>query len=167
MAGTETPGKGAEAPATAGQGGDLAAILAALGLAPEAKAADAVQAIAALNSQLKDLQAKQADAQAESDLSEFGDSIANRAEVKKQLIANREGTLATLRSLKKGEPGKQTLINRANNKLPSGNGEDQADAKENARCAKIKNRAAEIAKTQHVNFQTAWNLAEAENPKEG
>jgi len=144
------------------QGADgLSAIAAALGLKPDATAAEALQAITALASQLKDLQAKAADAQAEQDLQEFGDQVANRAELKKQLISNRDGTLASLRAMK----ATKTIVNRQNNALPDG--AEQADAKEKVRSAKIHNRAVEIQKSRKISFRRAWDLAAAETPKEG
>jgi len=50
---------------------------------------------------VKDFEAKALEAQVEKDLSQHADVIANREEVKGQLLANREGTLKTLRALKK------------------------------------------------------------------
>ncbi len=160
---------GAQAPANpqgAPGAGDLSPILAALGLKPDAKAADALQAINALIKERDALKAKGAEAQAESDLAEFGDSVANREEVKKQLIANREGTLATLRSLRKpGATELKTIVNRSGNALPGGSA--QEDKSESARCARIANRAAEIQKTHNLSYRQAYDRAAAENPKEG
>ena len=106
--------------------------------------------------------------QVESDLKEFEGVIANRDEMKKQLLANRAGTVALLRSLK--APAKPALHNRKNAATPSSSELASNDA---LRTEKIKNRCAAIqldAKRsgKSVSHHTAWSQAthevDAENP---
>jgi len=163
------PAKGAETPATPQGSGEFAAVLTALGLKPGATLGDALASIANRDSSLATLQKQALETQAEADLEEFKDVIANREEVKKSLIANRDLTRKVLLAARKETPKnpQKAVVNRAGNTLPTGGAPAGDDAKEKARCARISNRAAEIATTQRLNYQTAWSRAEAEFPKEG
>lgn len=105
-------------------------------------------------------------AQVEADLDKHADVIANREDVKKQLIANRAGTLAVLAGLKKPEAKKTpgTITNRGTAKAPEGGAAADADTqKAEARAARISNRARDIrAKNPRVSLSDAYSTATAE-----
>lgn len=99
-------------------------------------------------------------AQVEADLDKHADVIANREDFKKQLIANRAGTLAVLAGLKKPEAKKApaTITNRGTAKAPEATGEGQSlYAKRDAAVQSyaIKNRC---------DFHSAWNAVRSEQP---
>jgi len=109
---------------------------------------------------IEKLEKSQLEAQVEKDLEEHQDVIENREEVKKQLLANRDGTLATLRALKpRKEKGKE-LPNRQTGKIPDG--QEQTGEAANRQAAAIRNRASQIRGEQGVTFSAAWTLAKAE-----
>jgi len=96
-------------------------------------------------------------AQVEADLDAHKDVIANRDEVKKQLLANRAGTLALLTSLK--APAKPALHNRTGKPAPAATGSDERDAAQK-QANVLKNRALEIRKgTPALSFDQAWQQA--------
>ncbi len=107
-------------------------------------------------------------AQVESDLKEFEPVIANRDEVKAQLLANRKGTLIVLRGLKKpaeAKPDPARITNRGAARTPAETpAEAEATAaKDKQRGAKIANRAAELRKlTPSLSRSAAFAKAEAE-----
>ena len=146
------------------------ATLAALGLKPGASAVEIAQAVQALTAQVQQLNAATADAQADKDLQDYSDVIGNKdqqAEIKKQLIANRAGTIVVLNSIRAGR--KTVIVNRGSNMLPDAAEDVEHDARtaaEVVRGAKIRNRANDIMKTQKVGFAVAWNRAAAEFPAE-
>jgi phage I-like protein len=109
-------------------------------------------------------------AQVEADLDKHAAVIVNRDEVKKQLIANRKGTLALLESIKPAD-GKKTeaaapITNRQTAKTPATDaGADDAEKAKaaKARGAKIANRAAELRATNpRLSRSQAFKKAEAE-----
>lgn len=143
-----------------------AALITALGLKPEATTEEAVSAIAALKNRASTAESKvetlakaQLEAQVEQDLKDYEAVIANRDETKKALLANREGTLAVLRAVK-APANKPALPNRQTGKVPTSDGDKDAASQQKA--AAIRNRAAVIQREQHVNYSTAWHLAQAE-----
>lgn len=131
-------------------------------LVNRAKEADALQA------RVTELEQQQLAAQVETDLAEFAPVIANRDEVKAQLLANREGTLKVLRGLKKPETKPETkpegmLPNRRDGKAPAGDPGSGADsAAGTQKAAAIRNRAAEIRQTERVSYVQAFARAEEE-----
>jgi phage I-like protein len=143
-----------------------------LGLPPET-ADDAVMAkvqelancakeTPALKNRVADLEHKELETAVEKDLEDHKAVIANRDDVKAQLLANREGTLKVLKSLRPAAP-EQTLPNRAGNTLPDGAAAVTEDAPaDQARAATILNRTHEIRKTTKVSFSRAFEMAEAE-----
>jgi phage I-like protein len=84
-------------------------------------------------------------AQVDSDLKEFSGVIEDVEGVKKQLLANRDGTLLILRGLKKPEAArpdpKKPLHNRQNAATPEGKEAAEALKKDEQRVTRIKNRA--------------------------
>ena len=123
-----------------------------------------------LQARVTELETEKLAGQVETDLTEFEGVIANRDEVKVQLLANREGTLKVLKGLKKPEvkpetkPDSALLPNRRQGTLPTGLSADGAEsAKAEQRAAAIRNRAAEIQKTvRGLTFTAAFARAEAE-----
>ena len=121
-----------------------------------------------LTQKVKEFEKKDAERQVDADLAEFADVIANRDEVKAQLLANRESGLKLLKALKPGktEDGKRktdVLPNRRSGKLPESGGED-ADAAaakaESARAVRIRTRAGEIQARERCTYSEAWARAE-------
>jgi len=151
-------------PETADEAACLAAIQALKDQATSAKGDMAAMKNRAETAEQKVLAAEQAAlaAQVEQDLVQYAPVIQDREAVKAQLLANREGGLKLLKSLKPAAPGAK-LPNRRDNPLPTGDGAgDEAAAAADQRAAKIRNRAAELRREQGVTFQRAWDLAEAE-----
>ena len=155
-------------------------VLNELGLADDASEQSAVAALKTIKNRAtkaeSDLAALKIEntelltAQVESDLKEFETVIANRDDVKAQLIANRKGTLSLLRGLKKPAEENETtrVTNRSTAKTPAGapSKEEVETAKEKARGAKISNRAAELRKlTPSLSRSAAFAKAERELPE--
>ncbi len=116
----------------------------------------------AAEQRVRELETAALEARVEKDLDEFKDVIANRDEVKKSLLANREAALAVLRNLRTPQPG-AALPNRRDGSVPAGGPASGGDGAESAkRAAAVRNRAAEISRTQGVPFIRAFELAEAE-----
>ncbi len=152
-------------------------VLKKLGLADDASEQSAVDAVSLLTNRatkaegdlatLKTEHAELLTAQVESDLKEFEGVIANRDDVKAQLIANRKGTLSLLRGLKKpaGKEEPARITNRQSAITPAGTPAQEAvdAAKEKARGAKISNRASELRRTNpKLSRAQAFKAAEDE-----
>jgi hypothetical protein len=104
------------------------------------------------------------DAQIEGDLEAHKDVITNRDAVKAVLVANRAAGLAMLQGLKLATPAAQPerITNRSTAKTPDALGAEQAAKADNALAAKIRNRAAEIERTERIPFKRAFAKAERE-----
>jgi hypothetical protein len=144
--------------------GIVVAIGSELGIQEEAKLLDEVKSLKNRNSALLT-------SLVESDLAEFKDLVTNPDEVKKQLLANRDGTLLILRGLKKPAaetpPGKKPLHNRANPNTPEGKEATEALKKDEQRVTRIKNRAAGLQKDakrdgKRLSHALAWEQATRE-----
>jgi phage I-like protein len=101
-----------------------------------------------------------AESQADADLIEFAPVIDDKAAVREQLIANRDGTLKLLKGLKKPVAATDLkLHNRANTKTPGASSEPVAkDLQRNAAVNDyiLKNRCT---------FETAWDAVRAAQPE--
>jgi len=153
-------------------------VLKELGLADDASEQSAVAAIQTIKNRatkaegevvtLKAENTELLTAQVDSDLKEFEAVIANRDDVKAQLLANRRGTLLILRGLKKpaeAKPDPAKITNRAASTTPAGtpSAEETASAKEQARGQKIANRAAELRRNNpRLSRAQAFRAAEGE-----
>lgn len=123
------------------------------------------------NDQLKEQVTNLTNELIEADVATYGDLVANRDELKKQLVANRAVTIATLKSLKPATAGGAgfKVLNRADTKTPKGGegGGDTANKdKEERRAEKVKNRAHQIMKEQKVSFTKAFASADKETGEE-
>lgn len=124
-----------------------------------------------LNARVKALETENRallEAQAEADLDKYANRIKpeKRAAWKGALLANRAQALELLEGLPEPEPPKNspataTVLNRAQTKTPEGKA-GVADPAAAALAAKIRNRAAQIAKDQNLSFSRAWELAKGE-----
>lgn len=127
-----------------------------------------------LNNRLTELQGeytKLLNAQVERDLEQFAPVIKNKDAVKKMLLTNRDDTIAMLTALQTPTDGKQEdkeqkddkskapLHNRNKAEIPNVDGVSKGDE---ARAAKIANRAVEIQKTQRIPYSVAWSKAQRE-----
>lgn len=174
-----TPLSNRQTAATAARGEiptTMKSVLTALGLADDASEQSAVAAVQTIKNRASDAEGKLATltkerdellgAQIESDLNEFSALIENRDEVKKQLLANRSGTLSLLRGLKKTVESKADparITNRGTAKTPAEIASDKAAEQENQRAARISNRARELrASNPRLALAQAYDLAEAE-----
>jgi len=141
-----------------------------LGLAADAADSAVVEAVKALanrataaEGRVAALEQEQLSREVEGDLSAFAEVVADREEVKKQLLANRAGTLAVLRGLKKPAAAPAAALpNRRDGKLPPSGGPETGGTEAEKRAAAIRNRAADVARKQGLPFARAWQLAEAE-----
>lgn len=140
----------------------------ALGLNPDATEQDGIKAVQKLKTELATIKNKAAEAEADSIMNRYSDRIPEQAKPywRERLIANREETEKAIEvsfpKQAKQEP-KPAFTNRQTAKTPDhhvGGSEDQAT--ERARAARIRNRAAEIQKTEGIQFSQAWQRAEAE-----
>ena len=166
-----------------------AKLLALLGLAADASDEQIDQAIAAKTSELENACAAKTaaaelknraeaaeakvvsferaalEAQVESDLETHKDVIENRDEVKAQLLANREGTLKLLCSLRKpaaAESAPSALRNR-DTKAPGDKTLANRAQEQRALVNSIRDRARQAGRP--VSFERAWELARSEKPE--
>jgi len=166
-----------------------AKLLALLGLAADATDEQIDQAIAAKTSELENASAEKAkgaelknraeaaeakvvsferaalEAQVEKDLETHKDVIENRDEVKVQLLANREGTLKLLCSLRKpaaAESAAAALRNR-DTKAPGDKTLANRAQEQSALVNSIRDRARQAGRP--VPFERAWELARSEKPE--
>ena len=99
-----------------------------------------------------------------SDMARFDAIITNKEDVKAQLIANREGTVKILNSIKaQAAPAKDAPLHNsrtAGTPAPVVDGDNQELSIDVAK--KISNRAREIQATQKVSFQQAFIAARGE-----
>jgi len=103
------------------------------------------------------------EAQADTELEAFADVITNRAAVRAQLLANREGTLAVLRALRRPEtfaPLHDPRARRPNLQLLSPLGGAETDP---AAARRIANRARELQSQLKIGHHAAFRLAEGED----
>jgi phage I-like protein len=103
------------------------------------------------------------DAQADAELDAFADVITNRAAVRAQLLANREGTLAVLRALRRPEtftPLHDPRARRPNLQLLSPLGATETDP---GAARRIANRARELQSQLKIGHHAAFRLAEGED----
>jgi|GEM_PF-1935411 len=108
-----------------------------------------------VENRVKELETAALTAAVESDLTEFAGVIANRDEIKDQLMANRDATLKTLKALKTG-----ALPNRAAGKLPADDERIGATIGQQQETV-----VAEIRNRDKCTFEQAFNLARAEKPE--
>jgi len=128
-------------------------------------APEMAQEAEALNRDLKTAR----EALADQDLAGLTLDDGTKATVREALVQNREKGLKIVEALRKGQPpaASATLRNRATAQPPKTTESLAAGSKaEEARAAKISNRAHEIARTQKVGFGVAWSMAESEIPAE-
>jgi phage I-like protein len=103
------------------------------------------------------------DAEADAELEPFADVITNRAAVRAQLLANREGTLAVLQALRRPEaftPLHDPRAHRPNLQLlgPLGGTEAESGA-----ARRIANRARQLQSQLKIGHHAAFRLAEGED----
>lgn len=138
-----------------------------LGLDPAASETDILAAIDALMLKCSESDTKEAGAQADAIMNRFGDRIPadKRADVKARLITNRADTEAMLELLPPAttKAAPERIFNRADATAPNPAGDgDKATVEANKTAAAIRNRAAEIQRTQKLPFNRAFGLAQAE-----
>jgi phage I-like protein len=152
-------------------------LIAILGLAADAGETAIVEAVTTIKNRIPALETsvtdlrKNSDAlkverdallevQVDRDLDDHKDVIANRDQIKQDLIANRTGTLATLKALK--APAKPAVHNRSAAQPPTTkDGEELTAAERRGRA--IRNRATELRKgTPTLTFEQAWQQASDE-----
>ena len=148
-----------------------------LKLADTATEDELLAALGPTLARLDALEVQAAGIQADADLKPFEGLIANRDQVRQILITNRDQGLKLLAALKPAPaPTTVTTTAAATSLVPNrrsaadpgkAEGEADPDAAAVKRAAIIRNRAAEIRKTQRVTRARAWELAAAENPEEG
>lgn len=104
------------------------------------------------------------EAQIEADLDAHKDVITNREDVKAVLVLNRTAGLAMLAGLKLGAAveAAKPITNRATAKTPAELEGEKTEKADSARAAKIRNRAAEIERTEKIPFKRAYAKAERE-----
>ena len=136
----------------------MTAIAEALGLPADADEATVLEALKALQSRVDELETADSETKADEIMNRFADVIQDKDAIRKQIIANREGTLAVLQGLRAASKA-DTLPNRRDGKLPTLDGEKAADE---AQAAAIRNRAGEIRKTEGLTFSAAWDRASTE-----
>jgi hypothetical protein len=135
-----------------------------LGLPADADEAAILGKLTDIMSELEALKGKTAETEAEAIMNRYGERIpeAKREDVKKQLIRNREDTVAMLDLLpapaKKAE---ERIFNRATAKQPATISDGQ-DAEGGKKAAAIRNRAQTIHTTQKIPFNQAFLRAQAE-----
>lgn len=145
----------------------MSKLIEALGLASDATEQDVLEAVKALQAKIEEIEGKAAEAAAEAVLNRYSDRIPEQAKPywRDRLIANREETEKAIEVSfpKRSKQAEAAFTNRQTAKTPDhhvGGSEDQAT--ERARAARIRNRAAEIQKTEGIQFSQAWQRAEAE-----
>ncbi len=149
-------------------------LLELLGLKAEATDEQIVTAADALLAEAKNLQQRYAALLAErvdDDLLEFTAVVGDVETVRSQLLANREGTLTTLRALRQpvalpvvAEP-KSVLHNRAQSRVPETAFAAEKSPAEEARARRIANRARELQKQLGLGHTQAFQMARGEIEK--
>lgn len=147
-------------------------LLELLGLKSEATDAQIDAAVTAQLAEAQNLQQRYAALLAErveSDLLDYIAVIGDVESVRAQLLANREGTLATLRALRQPvavavEP-KPTLHNRAQSRVPEATFSEEKSPAEEARARRIANRARELQKHLGLGHTQAFQMARGEIEK--
>ena len=150
----------------------MKSLLKKLGLAEDASEESAVAALQTIQNRAAQVEPLTAErdtllaAQVEADLEKHAAVIKNRDEVKKQLMANRQGTLALLAALTPApaDKGNAPITNRSAATPPAGAaGRDAAQAAEEQRAARIQNRARELRSADRsLSVSRSYELAEAE-----
>ena len=103
------------------------------------------------------------EAQAEAELDGFADVITNRAAVRAQLLANREGTLAVLQALRRPEPFAPLHDPRAHRPNLHLLSPLNAAEAESGAARRIANRARQLQSQLKIGHQAAFRLAEGED----
>ncbi|MBI3986975.1 MAG: hypothetical protein HY343_08655, partial [Lentisphaerae bacterium] len=136
-------------------------LLKMLGLDPAADDAAILAAIKALQNRAIVAEQAQLETLVEADLVKFDGVIANREETKKQLLANRAGTLAVLASVKAPAAiANPPLTNRATAKTPKENsGKQPTLANKQAAAVEAYRNSAKCS------FQEAWDHVRFANPE--
>jgi phage I-like protein len=142
-----------------------------LELGPEAPETDFVAKVQELKNravqtqtdqeELAALRRRNLEARIEADIEEHRDKIADAAQAREALLANREaalGILAAVRPPSRPAP----LPNRREGRVPAADPGDQTAPAAGRTAAAIRNRAAEIQHRQGVNYRTAFRLAAQE-----
>ena len=141
-------------------------VLDALGLPATAVDGEILIALRKQGEELESLRnrcAEFCDAQADAELEPFADVITNRAAVRAQLLANREGTLAVLQALRRPEaftPLHDPRAHRPNLQLLSPLGGAEA---ESGAARRIANRARQLQSQLKIGHHAAFRLAEGED----
>jgi hypothetical protein len=141
-----------------------------LGLSAEATEADILNAIAALQTKVGEMESKEKSAEAETVMNRFGARVpeAARPHWMAELIRNRETTEKLMEtSFPEGAAtteGKTAIFNRekAQSPAPVETAEAKAGADAEKKAAAIRNRAHSIATERKLPFNQAFALAEAE-----
>ena len=140
-------------------------LLELLRLASTASDAEIAEALRVQHDELAQLRNRCAaltEAQADSELEAFAEVITNRAAVRSQLLANREGTLAVLRALRRPEPFAplhDPRARRPNLQLLSPLNAAEAEP---GSARRIANRARELQSQLKIGHHAAFRLAEGE-----
>ncbi len=143
-----------------------AALIELLRLAAGASDAEIAEALRLQRDELEALRNRcvaLSEAQADAELEAFADVITNRAAVRAQLLANREGTLAVLQALRRPEafvPLHDARARRPNLQLLSPLGATESDP--NA-ARRIANRARQLQSELKIGHHAAFRLAEGED----
>jgi phage I-like protein len=141
-------------------------VLDALKLPATATDAEMLEALRAQAAELASLRNRCAtfhEAQADAELEAFADVITNRAAIRAQLLANREGTLAVLQALRRPEPFAPLHDPRARRPhlqllSPLGAAEAEPGA-----ARRIANRARELQSQLKIGHHAAFRMAEGED----
>lgn len=107
------------------------------------------------------------DTQIEADLEKHKGVIKNRDYVKAALKADRKGTIALLEGIKPADAvveDPERITNRKTAKTPAQIEADKAEAAENERAVKIRNRAGDIQRAERISYTAAFKKAEGEFP---
>jgi hypothetical protein len=139
-----------------------------LGLPADADEAAILKKLADIMSELETLKGKTAETEAEAIMNRYGERIPKekRDDVKKQLIRNREDTVAMLELLPEPakKEGERRIFNRENAKQPDAvsDGDDGDKAGAEKKAAAIRNRAHTISREEKIPFNQAFSRAQAE-----
>jgi phage I-like protein len=142
------------------------ALLEMLRLASGASDAEIAEALRAQRGELEALRnrcAQMQETQIEAELESFADVITNRAAVRAQLLANREGTLSVLQALRRPEtftPLHDPRARRPNLHLLAPLGAVEAEA---GGARRIANRARQLQAQLKIGHHAAFRLAEGED----
>jgi Mu-like prophage I protein len=133
------------------------------GRASDGEIVDAVRRQGEELASLRNRCAELREAQADAELEGFADVITNRAAVRAQLLANREGTLAVLQALRRPEPFMPLHDPRAHRPNLHLLSPLNAAEAESGSARRIANRARQLQSQLKIGHQAAFRLAEGED----